>query len=166
MGSIETERLLLRPFRLSDLESFFSIYGDPEVTHYTERGPFWTLDDAREALERGIAAHERLGFGFWAVELKTSGEVIGSCRFRPLNNRAAVELGFHLARRFWQQGYATEAVSAGVFYALSTLGVPRVVAMTRPENLSARRVLEKSGFSHEGEEQDAGGRWAVYAASR
>ena len=101
-----------------------------------------------------VEAHFALhGFGFWAAELKGTGDFIGFVglgvpdfegRFTP-----CIEIGWRLAAAFWNRGLATEGAHAALGYAFSVLALREVVAFTVPANLRSRRVMEKLGMTHD-----------------
>jgi len=81
--------------------------------------------------------------------LKNSGEVIGDCGcvMQDVEDRKEIEIGYHVRRDLWGNGYATEAAKASVERAFSSLGAKQVISMIRPENFQSRRVAEKSGLT-------------------
>jgi RimJ/RimL family protein N-acetyltransferase len=83
--------------------------------------------------------------------LKDSGELIGDCGriLQEVEGTNYVEVGYHVRRDLWGNGYATEAARACMEYAFAKLGVARVISMIRPENMQSRRVAEKNGLSCE-----------------
>jgi ribosomal-protein-alanine N-acetyltransferase len=148
---VETERLILRTWLLNDLKDFFDIYGDAEVWRLSDpKAVFKSEDEARRALRREIAYQEEHGVCRWATVEKSKGRVIGACGFNLLEAGPELELVFHFARLYWGRGYATEAAGACLRHAFRELNAPAVVALTAPQNLAARRVLEKTGFVYQG----------------
>lgn len=145
---LETERLLLRPWRVSDAAIQRELWTerDPRVPPHRRIGA-----DGRptvEDLEERIHGNERAGsFGLLAAERKGSGDVIGYC---GLLDSAKVpegepELAFELLRRVWGQGYGTEASWAVVSWAQAS-GYRRLWATVWDWNVASRRVLAKLGF--------------------
>jgi [ribosomal protein S5]-alanine N-acetyltransferase len=153
----ETERLRIRPWTVSDsdLAAALEIYGDPEVLRYMGGGPGDAdLVQARARIERYLKASEPRpgflsGFGLWAIEVKATGAVIGSVELVPLDGGPEIEVGYHLARRYWGQGYATEAARGAVRYGFETIGLTRIVGVIYPENQASRNVLEKCGMVYQ-----------------
>jgi [ribosomal protein S5]-alanine N-acetyltransferase len=82
---------------------------------------------------------------------KHSGELIGDCGCftRELYGDIQCELGWHVRREFWGNGYASEAARHCIEYAFSRLGMARIIALIRPENRSSCRVAEKNGMTCE-----------------
>jgi len=161
---LETPRLTLRPFCLSDADAFFAIFGDPEVFRQTARSK--TLADveaARAWLAREAPLAVARGFGHWAVLERSDGSLIGSCGLGAVPDSRDLELGFTIAPARWGRGYATEIAAACARHGLSRLRAPRVVSLTSPTNLAAQRVLEKIGMRYLRDEWEDGALWLVYA---
>src|SRR5258705_6531942 len=140
---ITTERLVLRQPRLDDAGRVFEEYGrDPEVTRYLTWTPLETIKQAEEFLGlRVLAGWLREEEFSWAIPRADSNMLIGmiACRL----NEQGAELGFVLGRRYWNQGYVTEAARAVMDQAFSFLTVSKVWATCDVENLASARVLEK-----------------------
>ena len=148
---LTTPRVLLRPWRESDLEPYAAINADPEVmAHYPS-----TLDRARS--DAGVARlsthNEQHGFGLWAAELRADGSLLGFCGLQHVPFEAhftpAVEIGWRLRRDAWGHGYATEAARACVEHAFGVLGLDELLAMARPGNTPSLRVMERLGMTHD-----------------
>lgn len=103
--------------------------------------------DAARTEVQGMLGHWATnGFGMWVVEEKTSREFAGECGLRWLEDASDVELSYGLYPRFWGRGIATEAASATLGFAVDVLGLERVVALSRGDNVKSHRVLEKLGM--------------------
>lgn len=150
---LETERLILREFRLDDADqmALFRIFSDSRVTRYYNLSTFTEPEQAWQLLQR---RHDRFwqGRGIrWAITLKGNDEMIGSCGFNALNQKKKTgELGYELARPFWQQGIMTEAVTAAVAYGLNHLALSCIEAWIMPANRASANLLFKVGFQSEG----------------
>lgn len=151
LPTIETERLLLRPFKLDDAGALFTIYQDPQVMRYVGKAPV-TLADERNRLRRHIKNHYlRLGYGLLATVLKDTGAVIGRCGFLnwKIEGRQRTEVGYLLARAHWGQGLATEAAQALVHFGFGTLRKRRLISLIHPDNAASIRVALKIGMAYE-----------------
>jgi len=147
---LETERLLLRPFRLEDAEAFFLLGSLPAVIRYVGNTAFPDLDAARAALQAGpLRDYETHGFGRFACVWKQSGEVIGFSGLKYLPEIEEVELGYRFLPAFWGMGVATEAGAASVASARTSLRLERLVGLVHPENQASASVLRKLGFLYE-----------------
>lgn len=152
--TLDTERLQLRPLRLDDLWwNQRLIYSDPAVTW---DGKTYEAVKALRALERRLKHWREHGFGMWAVIERGSGEPLGFAGLQYLEDTGDVEVGYYLGRNAWGKGYATEVGRAAVGYGLGVLGLSRVVAVMRPENLASQRVLAKLGLRHVRDEKHYG----------
>jgi ribosomal-protein-alanine N-acetyltransferase len=145
---LETDRLRLRTWSLDDVPAVFEIYRDPEVTHFLQT-KVHTPDDARIRIERNIERMERKGLCLWAVVVKESGQLIGACGLKHLEDIGDIEVGYHLARWAWNKGYATEAARACLAYGFEQVKLPMIVAVVNPLNFASQRVLEKCGMKYE-----------------
>jgi RimJ/RimL family protein N-acetyltransferase len=109
----QTERLRIRPWTRSedDVAQAYAMYSDPEVARFIRNAPEESLETQRATLERvlGRFADAPEGTGWWAVELKETGKVIGTVNVKPLPGNDHIEVGYHLARPYSGNGYATEA---------------------------------------------------------
>jgi RimJ/RimL family protein N-acetyltransferase len=145
---LTTERLLLRPATIDDLEVWHAIARDAEEAWFGETSA--TLDESRAKLERHIEHQHRYGFALWAVELRSTGEVIGITGLTHLKDGPEIEVGYRFLRSCWGCGYATEAANASLAFGLGELGLERIVAVTMPDNAGSRRVMEKCGLRYVG----------------
>jgi len=147
--TVETERLFLRPFRESDLDRYFAIHSTPEVRASLHTPDSFSRDDAwaQMAAHRGQWALR--GTGQWAIELKTTGEMIGRAgTHRP--ERAdwpGIECGWTFDPAHWGKGYATEAGRATVEWAFAAHDVDRLFSVILPANQPSQAVAERLGFT-------------------
>ncbi|WP_115719272.1 GNAT family N-acetyltransferase [Gallaecimonas mangrovi] len=148
---IDTPRLRLRRFTLDDVPAFFAMTSDRQVLRYTgEAGPVNSLAEAEQKLRAApLADYERYGYGRLAVELKSSGEVIGFCGLKFLPEFNVPELGYRILPAFWGQGLITEAGKAVLEYGHTELGLARIIALIHPDNSRSVRVAEKLGMTAE-----------------
>ena len=148
---LETNRLILRPWRGSDREPFAAMSCDPEVMAYLL--PFASPEAVDNWIARQQAHLATYGFCLWAVEARDTGEFMGAAGLLRIGYEAhfapAVEVGWRLARRFWGKGYAPEAASAAINFGFDRLGLQEIVANTVPHNSNSRRVMEKLGMAYD-----------------
>lgn len=152
-----TERLVLRPFRDSDLEPWAALNADPDVTRYL--GPPLSREDSDRTAWAINAFYEAQGFGFLAVERRSDGMFLGAAglskeKWYPDD----LEIGWRLARVHWGHGYATEAAASWLDYAFKDAGLPRVIAVTDTPNVRSIAVMRRLGmsFDHEAVLEDDG----------
>lgn len=164
--TIETARLLLRPFRESDWEAYAALCADPEVMRYLGTGVTLSRDESWRAIA-GMLGHWQLrGYGMWALEARASGELIGRAGFLDPPGWPGFELGWVLARAHWGKGYASEAARAALDCAFGTLGRERVIHLIRPDNAPSIRVAGRIGARPAGEVELLGGTALVYESRR
>lgn len=146
MDTLETDRLILREMRRSDVDSLHLLFSDPLLMRFW---PPFDRSETEQLVERNLRRYEQDGFGPWTLVLKSSGEVIGDCGMiaQEIEGAAATEMGWHVRRDLWGQGLATEAARAGRDYSFDRLGVDRLFSLILPENAASRRVAEKIGMT-------------------
>ena len=165
--SLYTDRLLIRPFVMSDAEELHRIFGDPEVMGRIPGGPSKNLGETRKRLRRIIEDQEKNGHGLWAVLRKEDGRLIGNCGIIQVEGKGPeVELSYDFGREFWGKGYATEAARECLRFGFKELGLKRIIAITYPDHLASRRVMEKSGMTFQGAGRYYNDDMVVYAISR
>ena len=149
--TLDTDRLSLRPPRLDDLRwSYDRIGSDPRVAWDGEAS---TIMESLKGLENRIAHWREHGFGMWVVIEKASGESLGFAGLVMLKGTDEVQVGYYLGRSAWGKGYATEAGRASMRYGFMELGLSRVVAVVRPENVASQQVLAKLGLRYVRDEE-------------
>ena len=148
MAEITTERLIMRGWREADLAPWAAMNADPEVRRYV--GPLLTFEQAAAWVLNYQDDLDRYGFGFWAVEIRASGEFIGFTGLNTVDKEmpfSGVELGWRLAYPAWGHGYATEAGLAALRYGFGTMGLPEVVAVTMARNVRSQAVMRRIGMT-------------------
>lgn len=111
-----------------------------------------TNEEIAKWLTKVIAGYKDAnGLGFWAAELKTNGQFVGSFGVGKLPGTPDIEVGFRILVKHWGKGFATEGCRELLKYALKTLKLNRVVAITEIENVASKKVLEKSGLKFDGD---------------
>jgi len=147
MPEIETKRLRLRHFTLDDLDDLFRLYSDAEIMRYLSSPR--TKEQTQISLSKHIKQWQEYNFGMWAVNYKESDKMIGRCGLSFLENTPEVELGYVFDKPFWNMGLATEASLATLKYGFETVGLHRIVAIAKPENIASVRVIQKVGMKYE-----------------
>ena len=149
---MQTERLVIRELRESDVDGAHRVYGDPEVMRYVGAdGKPRTREQSAAGVARMMDGQRRNGFSLWAVELAGAGEMIGVCGVVHVDGTGPdVELVYEFQRSAWGKGYATEAARACLDAALGPLGLKRVVALAYPENAQSIRIMQKLGMQEVG----------------
>lgn len=141
---MRTNRLLLREVEKQDLDALSKIYADHECMKFYPSTK--SSSEIRTWFqELSFDSYLKHGFGLWAVVDPSSGQVVGDCgiTLQETPEGTEPEIGYHLWRGFWGNGFATEAATACRGHALNTLGLGRVVSIISPENIPSQKVAEK-----------------------
>lgn len=146
---LETKRLVLRQWTLSDKAALYQLNSDPEVMAYFPSPLSQTQsDDYVQELHNRI---EQNGYGFWAVEEKSTGNFIGFVGLNvpkyELPFGPCTEIGWRLAKNHWGKGYATEAAISCLDYGFTKLKLDRIHAFTACVNLPSEKVMIRLGMS-------------------
>ncbi len=146
---IETERLILRPFRDEDREAFAAINADPRVGDWL--GGVRTRAESDQTLDRINANIAERGFDFWAAERKADGLLAGMIGLRVLDQPPGpcVEMGWRLSPDVQGHGLATEGASAALAWGFANLDVPEIIAFTAYNNLRSQAVMQRIGMTRD-----------------
>lgn len=161
---LETERLLLRPLELADVDLGITLFTDPVVTKYA--GRTYTPEEVAEQMPTVVRRCAGGAIGIWCVTDKATDEKLGTAILLPLPVElddtdwdlvqgegypdAEIEVGYILKPSAWGKGYATEACTRLITFAFEETALDEVVAVTAPENKASQNVLKKSGLTFEG----------------
>jgi RimJ/RimL family protein N-acetyltransferase len=148
---VETERLILRDHRLSDFDAYTAMWRDPVVTRFIGGKPR-TREESWVRFLRHAGMWHHLGFGFWAIEEKASGTLVGECGFHELKREmtpsleGTLEAGWSLLPHVHRKGYGSEAVGAMLGWAAARRPGMAITCFIDPDNTASMRVAERSGF--------------------
>lgn len=149
---LQTDRVILREFCLSDEEELFELDSDPEVMKYLTGGIATAREEILPLIKRVDFLREKFSgrFGVWIAETKETKEFIGWFHFRPdrkdLDNIKRIELGYRLKKKFWGRGIASEVSLALIKKGFTELLVEEVFAITLKDNLASQAVMKKVGM--------------------
>lgn len=150
MKIIETERLIIRHLEAKDAEFILELLNEPAFIHFIADRGVRTTEDALNYIANGpVASYKQFGFGLFLVELRDSGTPIGMCGLLKRDTLEDVDIGYALLERYWSKGYAYEAAAAVLDYGYNVLHIPRIIAITAPDNEASGRLLEKIGLKFE-----------------
>lgn len=148
---IETPRLILRPFVISDAESWLAVMRDPQVMKYWSHSPWQDIRQAREAIAGDIKAMAAGEYLQLAITVKPADKCIGMCIFfHHHQGSRRGEIGYCLASEVQGQGYMIEALSHFFDFLQTKMSLRRLEADIHPDNLASARVLARMGFQQEG----------------
>lgn len=148
---LETERLILRKFKIEDSEKMFDSWvTDSETTKYLSWKPHKDISETREILNHWISNYEN-GYYNWVVELKDTHELIGNIA-EVIKNKEnnTVTLGYCYGSKYWNKGYASEALRCVIEYLLNNEGFYLVEAYHRSSNPASGKVMQKAGMKYDG----------------
>lgn len=161
----ETKRCLVRETLVEDVESFYRIYRDKEITAYME-DLFEEPEKERQYIGDYIEkVYGFYGFGMWTVCLKETEEVIGRAGLSLREGSEEPELGYVIGKKWQGQGIATEVCRAILDYGRDGLGFDRVQVLMHPENAASERLCRRLGFHYEGEVEAEGTLYSGYGIS-
>ncbi len=160
---LETDRLRLRPFVRDDLDETAAMLGDPETMRYYPAPK--SREESLGWIEWNLRLYAEHGFGLWVLELKETGEFAGDCGLIPqtIEGSEEIEIGYHVVRRLWRRGLASEAAAACRDHARDVLGLQRVVSIINPENVPSQGVARKIGMELDREIVKWGERQLLFA---
>lgn len=152
---IETDRLLLRPFALSDAEQMYKNWAtDLQVTTWMRWNPHADIGVTRATLEDWVPRYDSPEYYHWGIVLKDSGALIGSIgvlRGTEPGQEDQWEPGYCIGRAFWGQGHTTEALQAVMDYFVPATGAgeDNLISCHAVGNPASGRVMEKAGFVYD-----------------
>lgn len=150
---MQTERILLRPWRESDAEALYRYASDPEVGPRAGWPPHKSVEESLEVIRKVFLNHT-----MWAVVWRATGEIIGCAGYLPasMSNLPIAddqcEVGYWIARPYWGKGICTEALRLVVDHCFRERGFSTLWGDYFPSNPASGRVMEKCGFMDTGEE--------------
>jgi RimJ/RimL family protein N-acetyltransferase len=143
---LQTERFTLREYRRADFDAFAAHLMDPESSAFfgsSDRPTAWRIFSS----QAGLWLID--GAGWWAVENRHTGQLVGNIGAFFREDVTAMEVGWNTYRAFWGQGIAVEAGAAVLDHVFDIRREPKVRALITPANVSSRRVAERLGMTYE-----------------
>lgn len=151
LPTLETERLIIRPITLDDLEKFYEMDAQAEVHTYLKKEPSVSIADTELLINDLLRQYEQYGTARVAVVEKSTHQFIGWTGFKLIDEETNghinfLDFGYRFRKEVWGKGYATEAAQACLDYYYKNLTHFPLHAMTHIDNKASRNVLEKVGF--------------------
>lgn len=145
---VEIEQLILRRLQSGDGPAMFMVHGDPATNQYNPAGPHRNLATSERTLQRWLQHWETYGFGYWAVKLVQTQEIIGfgGVKHFICHNHDVLNLYYRFTPAAWGQGYATQLAKTALALARAHLPQWPVVARIRPQNTASIRIAEHIGL--------------------
>jgi RimJ/RimL family protein N-acetyltransferase len=166
MTTLETNRLILRLFREADLDAYAEMSADLEVMQYIGIGQPQSRSEAWRSMATMLGHWQLRGYGLWAVEEKSSREMIGRIGCWYPEGWPDLEIGWLLRRAYWGKGFAIEAAKASLQYAFQRLERSHIISLIDSQNHRSIRVAERLGEKLEGQSEIFGRKVLVYGLHR
>jgi len=147
MKKMETKRLILRPFEMSDLPQFYAYARKPTIGPSAGWKPHGSIEESLDILKKFVSEDT-----IWAVVLKANNRLIGSIGLhvdRHRLNPKARSLGYVLDDEFWGQGIMVEAANRIIRHGFEDLGLDLISVTHYHTNYQSKRVIEKCRFQYE-----------------
>lgn len=146
---LETERILLRPFKMGDEAGVFEFGSNPEVQKYTGSPNLDSLEGAIALIQHvWLKDYARYGYGRFAVIHKADNKIIGFCGVKYISELKQTDLAYRFLPEYWNKGIATESSKLILAYAFNTLKLKELIAFVADKNPASSAVLKKLGFSY------------------
>ncbi len=155
---LETKRLLLRPFLLSDAQAMYKNWAsNPNVSRYLT----WSTHTCPSVTEQVVGdwckGYSSQNYYQWAICLKELGEPIGSISVVRIDERISeTEIGYCIGEHWWGQGITAEALNAVIAFLFEEVGAKRICAKHDVKNSNSGKVMQKGGMTYEGTHRRAG----------
>lgn len=149
----ETDRLLLRPLKITDADEIFEMNNNPNVNRYL-RNPIETLSETKALIDKTRNEYSKNGIGRYAVILKENNKLIGlsGLRFRDIEENGHsnfYDLGYRFSENYWRKGYAKEAALFWIHYGWNVMKLKTIYAYAESENTASNSLLKVIGFTFE-----------------
>ena len=155
---LETQRLILRPFRVEDAEAMYLNWaGDAEVTKYLRWPAHESTKISQYVMEDWVSHYDEPDYYQWAITIRNIGdEPIGSISVIDKNDRIGMaHIGYCIGRKWWNKGIASEALEAVIGYFFTEVGMNRIESIHDPRNPNSGKVMQKCGMNYEGTMREA-----------
>lgn len=147
--TINTARLILRQWQDKDIAPLTAINQDPKFFEFIA-SPLKNSEEAKDFINRANIYFKEHGFGWWAVEIKKSQELVGFVGLRKIDYDLSfcptIEIGWRLGSKYWGYGYATEAAKKVLEIGYTNFNLPEIVSFTIPYNIKSIKVMERLGM--------------------
>lgn len=149
---VETERLILRRFKEDDVKAIYETWlSDPEVSKYMIWNYQEDIEDTKKWLQKCIEKYKNDNIYNWGIELKETNNLVGSISAnKSENDEECYEIGYTIGRRYWGNGYATEALKKVTEYLIKEVGIRKFLCRYAKENIASKKVIKKVGFEYLG----------------
>lgn len=155
--NIKTPRMTLRRFHMGDTQAVYSNWAsDSEVTKFLRWPTHTDISITRQVLDGWISDYSQNDFYHWAIVPDDLGEPVGSISAVGKDDRIAmVHIGYVLGKKWWHQGYMSEALAQVIEFFFTEVGISRVESQHDPNNPNSGGVMKKCGMVYEGTKRQA-----------
>ncbi len=151
MPDLVTPRLRLRKMTMRDAEDIYRYGRDPEVARHVLWDAYRSVGEARSYLRYMLRRYRNREPASWGIEYTADHTVIGTIGFMWVQeDNAAAEVGYSLARDYWNRGIMTEALKAVIDYGFGRMNLNRIEAQHETTNPASGAVMRKCGMQREG----------------
>lgn len=148
---MKTKRTGFSKWNAADLDLAVQLWGEKEVTRFICAAGTFSNQDIRNRLETELHNDEEFHIQYWPVFELSADKLIGCCGIRPFKSEShSYEIGFHLRKKYWGMGYASEAAKAVIDYSFAVLRADKLYAGHHPQNMASEKLLKKLGFQYIG----------------
>lgn len=149
---METKRIRFSKWSEDDFPLAVQLWGEEDVTRYICASCKFAEQDIQKRLTFEINNQIQFKVQYWPIFEITTGELIGCCGLRPFKaEENSYEIGFHLRKKFWGQGYAFEAATAVIKYFFTVVNGDKLFAGHHPQNMGSKKLLIRLGFQYIGD---------------
>lgn len=143
---METKRLMFRQINQSDFTNLKEIISDPETMKYYPKP--YDDEGVQKWIDWCLGCYKKRGFGLFAIILKKENIFIGDCgiTLQNINGKEVFEIGYHINKKYWNNGYASEASQYMKYYFFSNTQYNEVYSYMNKFNIASRKVAEKNGM--------------------
>lgn len=145
---IHTKRLFMRKPLIEDVEQFYSILKEEVVGKWLAKSRGMSKGEAKDYIIQLISHWEQYDFGVWLLVNRNTGELLGHCGLRKIDETGEIEIMYLLDPEYWGNGYASEAAKASIQYAKEMMNVKRIIARVKVENENSKKLLRNLGFTY------------------
>lgn len=150
--NLQSERLVTRKLVENDIETWVEFFGDSEAVEFLylpSLGLSSDLEYATHMIKKQLERYEDKRFGHQALIDKRTNEFIGLCGLltQEVDGEKEIEVGYHIMKKYWGKGYATEAAKLFIDYAFENDLALSIVSVIDVDNIRSQRVAEKNGLT-------------------
>ncbi len=147
--SLETDRLFLKPMSIDEADFILELYNSPNFIRFIGDRNIKSIQDAEQyILSKFLPQFERLGYGNFLIQLKSTGQKIGGVGIFEREGLEVQDIGFSFLPEFEGKGYGFEASKKLLEMSFSAFGLKKISAITSQENRASRKLIKKLGFTY------------------